>query len=71
MIAAIDTDGNIYTALTQVNTDSEVVIAFLSRLTMILTARDNAWRYSTILVLDGAAYHKSAETRAYLKKLGC
>ena len=37
MIAAIDTDGNLYMSLTQFNTDSDVMLMFLSRLATILT----------------------------------
>ena len=37
MIAALDTNGNIYAALTQVNTDSDVMIAFMNRLVMVLS----------------------------------
>ena len=37
MIAAIDTAGRVYAALTQINTDSEVMISFLSRLATVLT----------------------------------
>ena len=32
MIAAVDTSGRLYLSLTQVNTDSEVMLMFLSRL---------------------------------------
>jgi len=32
MIAALDTDGKVYVSLTQFNTDSDVMLMFLSRL---------------------------------------
>lgn len=70
LIASLDTDGRVYTALTQVNTDSEVIIAYLSKLVSVLAQEDKDFRVNTVFVLDGAAYHKSADTRAHLKKLG-
>ena len=40
MILAVDTHGKLYAALTQVNTDSEVMTSFLSRLATLLTTED-------------------------------
>lgn len=65
-IAALDTDGKVYLALTQVNTDSNVMLAFLSRLAITLTSEGGDWRSSTVFVLDGAPYHKSNETRKHI-----
>lgn len=70
MIAALDTDGNIYASLTQVNTDSDVMIAFLNRLVMVLSKESKDFRNNTIFLLDGAAYHRSFETRDQIRKLG-
>ena len=67
MIAAIDTYGKTYVALTQINTDSEVMVSFLNRLATVLKSEDAAWAKNTILLCDGAKYHKSAETRKALK----
>ena len=44
MIAAIDTEGRSYVALTQINTDSEVMVSFLVRLCALLTQEDRQWR---------------------------
>ena len=65
-IAALDTDGKVYLALTQVNTDSNVMLAFLSRLSITLTSEGGDWRSSTVFVFDGAPYHKSNETRKHI-----
>ena len=43
MIAAVDTQGRVYAALTQINTDSEVMVSFLSRLATVLKSEDAAW----------------------------
>ena len=70
MIAALDTGGRVYAALTQVNTNSEVMISFLSRLSAVLSAEDREWRRNTVWLLDGARYHTSADTRKILKQIG-
>ena len=44
---------------------------FLSKLASCLTSKLGAgWRDDIVFVLDGAAYHKSAETRSCLLHLG-
>ena len=69
MIVALDTDANLYTSLTQSNTDSDVMATYLSKLVMMLTKENKNWRQDSILLLDGASYHRSQETRLMLKKL--
>ena len=54
MIAALDTYGSLYTALTQENTDSVVFMTFLSRLVLVLNKENKDWRSDTIFLLDGA-----------------
>ena len=44
MIVALDTLGNVYPSLTQVNTDSEVMSSYLSRLSTVLTQENRGWR---------------------------
>ena len=70
MIVALDTTGRVYTSLTQVNTDSEVMCAYLSRLVTVLQQEDKNWKKDSIFLLDGAAYHRSQDTRTMLKRLG-
>jgi hypothetical protein len=70
MICGLDTDGNIYPALTMVNTDSSVLVSYLCRLSTVLTAEDPNWRAGTIFIMDGAKYHRSPDTRLALKRLG-
>ena len=70
MIAALDTEGQIYLSLTQFNTDTEVMLTFLSRLAQVLTKEDKDWRSNTVFLLDGASYHKSDETRRHMIALG-
>ena len=44
MTAALDTDGHLYLSLIQQNTDSDVVLMFMSWLALILTQEDKDWR---------------------------
>ena len=69
-IAAIDNRGASYISLGTANTDSGVMVAFFSSLAKQLDGEDANWRDNTIILLDNAAYHKSLETRAAIKKLG-
>ena len=70
MIAAVDTDGRLYLSLTQFNTDSDVMMMFLSRLAANLSQEDPGWREDTYWLLDNAAYHRSKEVRECLRNLG-
>ena len=70
MICALDTEGKLYVALTQVNTNQEVMVSYLSRLVNILSQEDPQFRKNTVLLMDGASFHKSPGTRLALKRLG-
>lgn len=59
VLAAIDTDGELYFALKQVNTDTRMMQLFLQSLVKKLSKADKNWRDKSIIVLDGAPYHKS------------
>ena len=52
------------------NTDANVMVSFLSRLATILTKEDAQWRSNSVLVLDGAKYHKTPDVRLLLRRLG-
>ena len=69
MIAAVCSQGSLHLALTQVNTNSEVFMMYLTWLTRSLDAGDINWRTNSILLLDGATYHMTPETRAHLIQL--
>ena len=59
MIAALDTDGNLYMSLTQFNTDSDAMLMFMTHLCTTLTSEDRNWRENTYWLLDNAPYHRS------------
>ena len=65
-----DTQGKLYLSLTQFNTDSDVMLMFLSRLALVLTEESPDWRDDTYWLLDNAPYHRSKEVREHLLKLG-
>ena len=70
MIAALDTDGNLYMSLTQTNTDSDCMMVFMSHLCTVLSAEQSDWRDDTYWLLDNATYHRSQEVREHLRLLG-
>ena len=56
MLAAIDTDGRIFMALTTSNTTSEVICLFVSQLVELLEKEVPGFRENTVLQFDGATY---------------
>jgi len=69
LIAALDTEGCIYYALTQANTDQNVMMIFLIHLVNQLDEERSGWRDDTIILLDGARYHTGSLVREYMRKL--
>ena len=59
LIAALDTEGRIYFAVTHANTDSDVILSFLRRLDIMLSVEIPEWKENSIVLLDGAKYHTS------------
>ena len=70
MIAAIDTDGQVWFTLSHANSDSNMVALFLWHLTQALDQETPGWQEDTVFLWDNATYHLSEETRAVIKKLG-
>ena len=68
LIAAISSDGEVYAAICQANTDTDVMMMFMSRLALVLTSETSNWRNNTVFFMDGASYHKSS--RIIFKHLG-
>ena len=69
ILAAIDTDGRVWFALTQSNTDSNVFGLFLTQLCAQLDSETPGWRQDTTVLYDGARYHSSEETRRQIQSL--
>ena len=58
LIAACDSEGDFYLSFTQVNTDADVMQLYLSQLVLELERDRPDFRKDTVLLLDGASYHK-------------
>ena len=56
-------------AVSQGNTDSEVVLTFFRKLVAHLEVEVPNWRRDTIFVLDGAKYHTSNVAQQYFGAL--
>ena len=68
LIVAVSSEGEIWAALTQCNTDTDVMMMFMNRLASVLSAEDSNWRENTVFSMDGAPYHKSC--RVIFRHLG-
>ena len=64
LIVAVSSRGYIFLSCTQVNTDDQIICMFLSKL-----AEKGNWRDEITFILDGAAYHRSVNTRRCLSDL--
>ena len=70
MIAALDTDGRVWFALSHAATDSNMMALFLQKLKVTLDRETPGWEEQSTLYWDGAKYHSSVDTRAVISKLG-
>ena len=57
LIAALDSEGNTYASMTQVNTDGKVMCIYIRELVKVLDNERKGWRKNTIMLVDGASYH--------------
>ena len=69
LIAALDTEGRVYYALTQANTDQHVMMVYLQHLISKLDAESADWREHTYVLMDGARYHTGEEIRQFLHRM--
>jgi len=70
LIAAIDTEGDIYLSFTQVHTDTITMKLYLAALAKQLDADRPECKKDTVLLLDGARYHKSDEIQSWFQSQG-
>ena len=70
LIVALDTDGKMWSALTQANTDADVMLLFMRHLIRRLDQESPGWEDDTIFLLDNAAWHTSKVMRKRLARLG-
>ena len=55
IITAMASDGEVWIALTTRNTDSEMMMLFMTHLASELTKEYRDWRNSTVFLLDGVS----------------
>ena len=70
VIAAIDTEGEVYLSLSIVNTDEDSFRLFVSKLAAKLNVARPGWKKDTVILIDNAPYHSGQLTRAYFAALG-
>jgi hypothetical protein len=59
MIVGLDTLGNSYVTLTQSNSNSRIMEIYFLALVKKLDKIKPTWRNKTVILLDGASYHRS------------
>ena len=69
LIVALDTDGRIWFALTQANTDSSVMTLFLRYLVRELDRDQPGWQETSTILLDNAAWHTNEVMKQRLAKM--
>ena len=70
LIAALDSDGRVFYALTHAITDTGMMKTYLSCLCRQLDREIPNWKEDTVLLLDGAKYHTSEDCQQFLRRLG-
>ena len=68
IITAMSSDGEVWISLTTCNTDSDVLMLFMTHLTSALTREAADWRNSTVFLLDGVS--KFSFLNNYIFSLG-
>ena len=69
MLLATDSLGNVWFTLSQSNSNQATFGIFVRQLLLKLDKERPGWRRNTIVTLDGARYHKAADTYELLVNL--
>ena len=67
MIAALDSNDELFLSLLQANNNSSVMALFLNQLVQRLDRERPGWRKDHVVLWDNAPYHKSRKTLELLK----
>lgn len=70
VMMAVDTDGKLYSSLSQVNTDHKTFCLFVTMLAAKLSQEDPNWREKTLLLIDGAQYQTCPESIRHMRAQG-
>jgi len=68
LVAAVDNIGNKYASFFIGNSNSKTTCRVVEKLVAILDEEDPNWREHSLLMLDGARYHKTAQVKHLLKQ---
>ena len=68
VVAALDSNGEVYITLLQVNSNSEMMVMYLSHLIQLLDGRRRGCRSDTVLMMDNAPYHTSSLMMEFYEK---
>ena len=69
LLLVIDSLGQSYVTLTQANSNSAIMELFLREFVKKLDKQRPDWRTNSILLVDGASYHKSLATMQVMEEL--
>ena len=69
LTVAVDTEGNVYYAVSQGNNNSQTTSLLFKQLCALLDKTKKNWRKSHVFTLDNAPYHTSTETMKMLEQL--
>ena len=69
LISALDTSGRVWAALTQANTNGDIMVMFLRYLVRQLERDDPLWADKTTILLDNAAWHRNPVIKERLAKM--
>ena len=70
LLAALDSEGNVWFALSHSNTDVDIMRIFSEYLCKSLDGERADWRGTGVWLMDGAKYHTCRENQETLKRLG-
>ena len=69
LIAALDTEGRMWFALTQANTDADVMTTFLRALVRQLDQETPGWQENSTILRDNAAWHTNEVMKERLARM--
>jgi len=69
MVVGLDTLGNAYLSVYQCNSNAAMMRIFFLDLIKVLDRQRPDWRNNTVLLLDGAKYHKEATVLQLMEEL--
>ena len=68
-MVAMDTEGEVFYSLTQMNTDRHTKRVMLSELCKALDSDRPEWREDSIILMDNAPYNKTPEVTSFIKQM--